>query len=89
MDIDKFAESVDPREQTDNGESVHALVERIEGYLFGSFDCNECGTPCKASTTYDPTLYEEVRSWECPNCQSEFYREDMYGDDRLPQPSER
>ena len=52
-------------------------------------DCPDCGRSCKASTTYDTTLYEEVRSWHCVECQQHYYREDMHGDDRLPQPEER
>jgi len=72
-------------------EQVSGLVERLETYLFGTFECDECGHSCKASTTWDPTLCEEVRSWKCPNedCGQEFYRENMHGDDRLPQPRER
>ena len=90
MQIGDYDPDVDPREKAQEGrEQVSAVVERIESYLFGKYQCDECGARCKASTTYDPTLYEEVRSWYCKACDQHYYREDMYGDDRLPQPRER
>jgi predicted RNA-binding Zn-ribbon protein involved in translation (DUF1610 family) len=90
MKIGDYDPDVDPKEQAQKAtESVSAMVERIEGYLFGSFDCPDCGRACKADTTYDTTLYEEVRSWHCPECESHFYRENLHGDDDLPQPEER
>jgi len=90
VDLENFKENVDPREKAEQGrEQVSGLVERVESYLYGKFECEECGRACEASTTYDPTLCEEVRSWHCPDCQTDFYRQNMHGDDRLPQPRER
>jgi len=90
VDLENFAEDIDPREKAQEGrEQVSGLVERVESYLFGKYECDECGRSCKASTTYDPVLCEEVRSWHCEACSQHYYRENMHGDGELPQPRQK
>lgn len=90
MKIDDYKPDFDPLEKAEQAsDSVSTLVDRINTYLYGDFSCNECGGKCEATTTYSPTMCQEVRSWHCSECNKDYYRESNYTDAELPQPRER
>lgn len=44
--------------------------------LSAAYECPECGVACEPGVTYDPSMYERVTAWRCPECATLRYRAD-------------
>lgn len=78
-------------EAVDTGREVAATLTNALGVQEERYICEECGTPCEKTTTYDHRRAAfnngESPAWDCPDCHRQYRRDpddrrhqmDLYG----------
>lgn len=66
MDIPDLGDGIEDAKQT---------TKNLIRWLPTPFQCKDCGTYCRESTTWDPHMVEYTESWKCPDCGRHFRRE--------------